>query len=159
EAGARAGMIAPDETTFAYVGGRPRAPSGAAWDRALAGWRGVGTDPGASYDREGVVHTATLAPHATGGTHPGMGNRTTGRVPDPREFEGESDRRAAQRALEYMGLKAGTQLEGVPVDRVFLGSCTNGRIEDLRAAASIVRGHRVAVGVRALVVPGSMRVR
>jgi 3-isopropylmalate/(R)-2-methylmalate dehydratase large subunit len=159
EAGARAGMIAPDEITFAYVAGRPRAPAGAAWDQASAKWRELASDAGARYDLEVVLDTATLAPQVTWGTNPGMVTDITGSVPDPCGFEGESERRAAERALEYMGLTAGTPLEGVPVDRVFLGSCTNGRLEDLRAAATIVRGRRVAGGVRAMVVPGSMRVR
>ena len=159
EAGARAGMIAPDEVTFAYLRGRPRAPTGAAWDRATAAWRELGSDAGARYDREVVLDTSTLAPQVTWGTNPGMVTDITGRVPDPSELEVESERRAAERALEYMGLEPGTPLEGVPVDRVFLGSCTNGRIEDLRAAAVIVRGRRAAGSVRAMVVPGSMRVR
>jgi 3-isopropylmalate/(R)-2-methylmalate dehydratase large subunit len=159
EAGARAGMIAPDEVTFAYLRGRPRAPTGAAWDRAIAAWRELGSDAGARYDREVMLDTSTLAPQVTWGTNPGMVTDITGRVPDPSELEVESERRAAERALEYMGLEPGTPLEGVPVDRVFLGSCTNGRIEDLRAAAAIVRGRRAAGSVRAMVVPGSMRVR
>jgi 3-isopropylmalate/(R)-2-methylmalate dehydratase large subunit len=159
EAGARAGMIAPDEVTFAYLRGRPRAPTGTAWDRATAAWRELGSDAGARYDREVVLDTSTLAPQVTWGTNPGMVTDITGRVPDPSELEVESERRAAERALEYMGLEPGTPLEGVPVDRVFLGSCTNGRIEDLRAAAAIVRGRRAAGSVRAMVVPGSMRVR
>jgi 3-isopropylmalate/(R)-2-methylmalate dehydratase large subunit len=159
EAGARAGMIAPDEVTFAYLRGRPRAPTGAAWDRATAAWRELGGDAGARYDREVVLDTSTLAPQVTWGTNPGMVTDITGRVPDPSQLEVDSERRAAERALEYMGLEPGTPLEGVPVDRVFLGSCTNGRIEDLRAAAAIVRGRRAAGSVRAMVVPGSMRVR
>jgi 3-isopropylmalate/(R)-2-methylmalate dehydratase large subunit len=159
EAGARAGMIAPDEVTFGYLAGRSRAPNGAAWNRATAAWRDLATDAGARYDCEVVLDTSTLAPQVTWGTNPGMVTDITGSVPDPRELEPESERRAAERALEYMGLRPGTPLVGVPVDRVFLGSCTNGRIEDLRAAATIVRGRRVAGGVRAMVVPGSMRVR
>jgi 3-isopropylmalate/(R)-2-methylmalate dehydratase large subunit len=159
EAGARAGMIAPDETTFAYLARRPRAPSGRAWDTAVAGWRNLASDAGAGYDREVVVDTAALAPQVTWGTNPGMVADITARVPDPGGYERDSDRRAAARALEYMGLAPGTPLQGVPVDRVFLGSCTNARIEDLRAAAAVVRGRRVASGVRAMVVPGSMRVK
>jgi 3-isopropylmalate/(R)-2-methylmalate dehydratase large subunit len=159
EAGARAGMIAPDETTFAYLAGRPRAPSGRAWDTTVAGWRSLASDAGAVYDREVVVDTAALAPQVTWGTNPGMVADITGRVPDPGDYERDSDRRAAARALEYMGLAPGTPLQGVLVDRVFLGSCTNARIEDLRAAAAVVRGRRVASGVRAMVVPGSMRVK
>jgi len=159
EAGARAGMIAADEVTFSYIAGRPRAPAGSSWERAIAEWKSLASDPGARYDREFVLDTSTLAPQVTWGTNPGMVADITSRVPDPREFEPESERRAAERALEYMGLTAGTPLEGVPVDRVFLGSCTNGRIEDLRAAAGVVRGRRVASGVRAMVVPGSMRIK
>jgi len=159
EAGARAGMIAPDETTFAYLAGRPRVPTGRAWGEAIAAWRALASDFGATYDREIVVDASTLAPQVTWGTNPGMVTDITGRVPDPDGYERDSDRRAAARALEYMGLAPGTPLEGVPVDRVFLGSCTNGRIEDLRAAAGVIRGRRVASGVRAMVVPGSMRVK
>jgi 3-isopropylmalate/(R)-2-methylmalate dehydratase large subunit len=159
EAGARAGMIAPDDVTFAYMRDRPRAPRGSAWERCTKGWRSLASDPRARYDHEVVLDTSVLAPQVTWGTNPGMVTDITSCVPDPRGFEQESDRRAAERALEYMGLAAGMPLEGVPVDRVFLGSCTNGRIEDLRAAASVVRNRRVAKGVRAMVVPGSMRVK
>jgi 3-isopropylmalate/(R)-2-methylmalate dehydratase large subunit len=159
EAGARAGMVAPDDTTFAYLAGRPRTPSGPAWDETVAGWRALASDPGAVFDRQVAVDTSTLAPQVTWGTNPGMVADITARVPDPDGYERDSDRRATARALEYMGLIPGTPLEGVPVDRVFLGSCTNGRIEDLRAAASVIRGKRVASGVRAMVVPGSMRVK
>jgi 3-isopropylmalate/(R)-2-methylmalate dehydratase large subunit len=159
EAGARAGMIAPDDVTFAYMRDRPRAPRGSAWERSTKGWRSLASDPRARYDREVVLDTSVLAPQVTWGTNPGMVTDITSCVPDPDGFEQESDRRAAERALEYMGLAAGMPLEGVPVDRVFLGSCTNGRIEDLRAAASVVRNRRVAKGVRAMVVPGSMRVK
>jgi 3-isopropylmalate/(R)-2-methylmalate dehydratase large subunit len=159
EAGARAGMIAPDETTFAYLAGRPRAPSGAGWDRALAGWRGLRTDPGAHYDRQVTLDAASVAPQVTWGTHPGMVAGITGRVPNPADLPTEGERRAAERALEYMGLVPGTPLAGIPIDRVFLGSCTNARIEDLRAAANVVRGRRVASRVRAMVVPGSQQVK
>ena len=159
EAGARAGMIAPDDVTFAYMRDRPRVPRGSAWERSTKGWRSLASDPRARYDHEVVLDTSVLAPQVTWGTNPGMVTDITSCVPDPRRFELESDRRAAERALEYMGLAAGMPLEGVPVDRVFLGSCTNGRIEDLRAAASVVRNRRVAKGVRAMVVPGSMRVK
>jgi 3-isopropylmalate/(R)-2-methylmalate dehydratase large subunit len=159
EAGARAGMIAPDDATFAWLRGRPRAPTGKAWDDAVAAWRRLATDPGAPYDREVELDASRLAPQVTWGTHPGMVADITARVPDPSEYPAEADQRAVARALEYMGLKAGTPLEGVPVDRVFLGSCTNGRIEDLRAAAQVVHGRRVAGSVRAMVVPGSMRVK
>jgi 3-isopropylmalate/(R)-2-methylmalate dehydratase large subunit len=160
EAGARAGMVAPDETTFAYLAGRPRAPSGAAWTRAVEAWRGLRTDPGgARYDMRATIDAAALAPQVTWGTSPGMVTGITERVPRPEDFPSEAERAAATRALAYMDLKPGTPLEGLRIDRVFLGSCTNGRIEDLRAAATIVRGRRVASSVRAMVVPGSMRVR
>jgi 3-isopropylmalate/(R)-2-methylmalate dehydratase large subunit len=159
EAGARAGMIGPDATTEAYLAGRPRAPAGAAWDRAVAGWRDLATDPGATYDRQVVLDAATIAPQVTWGTNPGMVAPITGRVPYPNDFPTDAERRAAQRALEYMGLEPGSSLAGLPVDRVFLGSCTNARIEDLRAAARVVGGRHVARGVRAMVVPGSQRVK
>ena len=154
EAGARAGMISPDATTEAYLAGRPRVKPGAA-----AKWRTFATDPGATYDRLVEVDTRTVAPQVTWGTNPGMVAPITGRVPNPNDFPTDGERRAAQRALEYMGLAPGTPLEGLPVDRVFLGSCTNARIEDLRAAARVVDGRRVAGSVRALVVPGSQRVK
>src|SRR5207244_4121527 len=140
EAGARAGMIAPDETTVAYLAGRPRAPSGAAWDRAVAKWRELDTDPGASYDKRVDLDASGVEPQVTWGTSPGMVTPVTGRVPSPGDFPTEAERRAVARALEYMGLAPGTSLEGLPVDRVFLGSCTNARIEDLRAAARVVTG-------------------
>ena len=159
EAGARAGMIAPDDTTFGYLENRPRAPQGAAWDAAVVDWRTLAGDPGARYDRELTLDTSRLAPQVTWGTNPGMVGDITGAVPDPADYETEADRHAVARALEYMGLAPRTPLEGIPVDRVFLGSCTNARIEDLRVAAGLVRGRRVASGVRAMVVPGSMRVK
>ena len=159
EAGARAGMIAPDETTFAYLSGRPRAPSGAAWTRALENWRSLRTDPGATYDTRVTIDAAQLAPQVTWGTSPGMVTDITGRVPRPEDFETEAERGAVARALTYMDLTGGTPLEGLRIDRVFLGSCTNGRIEDLRAAARVVRGKRVSASVRAMVVPGSMSVK
>jgi len=159
EAGARAGMIAPDETTFAFLDGRPYAPAGAEWDAAVAWWRTLATDETAVFDREVVVQAADLSPFVTWGTNPGQGSPLSGVVPDPASFPQESDRVAAQRALEYMGLNPGTPLRDVAVDTVFVGSCTNGRIEDLRAAADVIRGRRVADGVRMLVVPGSVRVR
>jgi len=159
EAGARAGMIAPDETTLAYLAGRPRAPRGAAWDRAVAQWRGLGTDPGATYDRRVDLAASAVAPQVTWGTSPGMVAAVTARVPDPAECASEAERQAVARALEYMGLAPGTPLAGLPIDRVFLGSCTNARIEDLRAAARAVRGRHVAAGVRAMVVPGSQQVK
>ncbi len=159
EAGARAGMIAPDETTFSYLQGRERVPKGAAWTRATAEWRELRSDPGAHYDTQVTIDAARLAPQVTWGTSPGMVTDITARVPDPASFATESERQAAARALAYMGLTAGTPLEGLPVDRVFVGSCTNARIEDLRAAARVVRGRRVAASVRAMVVPGSQRVK
>jgi 3-isopropylmalate/(R)-2-methylmalate dehydratase large subunit len=159
EWGARAGLVAPDETTFAYLEGRTRAPAGAAWSDAVAAWRTLGTDQGASYDTRVTIDAAALAPQVTWGTSPGMVTAITNRVPRPEDFSNDVDRTAAVRALEYMDLAPGTPLEGLQIDRVFVGSCTNGRIEDLRAAAQIVRGKRVASSVRAMVVPGSMRVR
>jgi 3-isopropylmalate/(R)-2-methylmalate dehydratase large subunit len=159
EAGARAGMIAPDETTFAYLAGRPRAPQGQAFPRAVERWRALRTDPGAQYDARVCLDAATLAPQVTWGTNPGMVTDITGRVPDPAGFPTDDERRAAARALEYMDLKPGTPLEGLPIDRVFLGSCTNARIDDLRSAAGVVRGRKVAPRVRAMVVPGSQQVK
>jgi 3-isopropylmalate/(R)-2-methylmalate dehydratase large subunit len=159
EAGARAGMIAPDETTFAYLAGRPRAPAGAAWTRAVEQWRKLPGDPGATYDARVTLDASAVAPQVTWGTSPGMVTDITGRVPDPAAFPTVAEQRAAARALEYMGLEPGTPLEGLPIDRVFLGSCTNARIEDLRLAARVVRGRRVAPQVRALVVPGSQQVK
>jgi 3-isopropylmalate/(R)-2-methylmalate dehydratase large subunit len=159
EAGARAGMIAPDETTFDYLKGRPRAPRGADWDDAVAAWRELRTDDGAAFDKEVVIDASTLAPFVTWGTNPGQGLPLSASVPDPAELEEEGDRVAAQKALEYMALTAGTPLRDIAVDTVFVGSCTNGRIEDLRAAAEVLTGRRVAQSVRMLVVPGSERVR
>ncbi len=155
EAGARAGLVAPDDTTFAYVKGRPLAPKGEAFDRAVAYWRSLGPDPGAEYDRTVTLDGSAIAPMLSWGTSPEAVIPITGTIPDP---EAEPDpARAAQiaRMLAYMGLEPGQALEGVPVDVVFIGSCTNSRIEDIRAAAEIARGRRVADGVRALVVPGS----
>jgi 3-isopropylmalate/(R)-2-methylmalate dehydratase large subunit len=159
EAGARAGMIAPDETTFAYLADRPRAPQGTRFPRALEHWRTLPTDRGAAYDTGVTLDAAGIAPQVTWGTSPGMVAEITGRVPDPAGFPTEAERRAAARALEYMDLQPGTPLEGLPIDRVFLGSCTNARIEDLRSAALVVRSRRIAPGVRALVVPGSQQVK
>ena len=159
EAGARAGMIAPDDTTFDYLQGRPRAPAGEAWDAAVAQWRALRTDPEARFDTRVTIDASSIGPQVTWGTNPGMVTDISGRVPNPADFPTADERRAATRALEYMGLAPGTPLQGIPIDRVFLGSCTNARIEDLRAAASIVRGLRVAPTVRAMVVPGSMRVK
>ena len=159
EAGARAGMVAPDETTFAYLEGRPHAPRGAAWDEALAYWRTLPGDEGARFDHTMEIDAAALAPFVTWGTNPGHVVAVDGRVPDPEEAASESDRRAAARALDYMGLAPGTQVEEIAVDRVFIGSCTNARLEDLRAAARVARGHRVRPTVHAMVVPGSQAVK
>jgi 3-isopropylmalate/(R)-2-methylmalate dehydratase large subunit len=159
EAGARAGMIAPDETTFAYLEGRDHAPKGADWDDAVASWRLLRSDGDAEFDDEVVIDAAALTPFVTWGTNPGQGAPLGSAVPDPELMPDENDKAAARRALEYMALEPGTPLRDVHVDTVFLGSCTNGRIEDLRAAAEVVRGRHVADGVRMLVVPGSARVR
>ena len=159
EAGARAGMIAPDETTFAYLEGRPAAPSGAAWERALDEWRGLPTDADAVFDREVEIDVASLVPQVTWGTNPGMVAPIDGRVPDPAAYDDPAEREAVERALRYMALEPGTLLTEIPVDRVFIGSCTNSRIEDLREAASVVNGHKVAPTVRAMVVPGSAKVK
>ncbi len=159
EWGAKAGMIAPDETTFAYLKGRAHAPTGADWDAAVAYWRSLATDEGAAYDTEIVIDASAVSPFVTWGTNPGQGAALDGAVPDPEEFVDEVERSAARRALEYMGLAAGTPLKEVPVDVVFVGSCTNGRLEDLRAAAEVLRGHRVHEGVRMMIVPGSYQVR
>jgi 3-isopropylmalate/(R)-2-methylmalate dehydratase large subunit len=159
EAGARAGMVAPDGTTFAYVEGRPAAPRGAAWERALAEWRALRSDEDAVFDREAEIDVAGLVPQVTWGTNPGMVAPIDGRVPDPSSFDDPGEREAAERALRYMGLEPGTPIVEIPVDRVFIGSCTNSRIEDLRAAATVVNGHKVAQTVRAMVVPGSAKVK
>ena len=159
EWGARAGMVAPDETTFAYLEGRPHAPQGAAWETAVKDWRSLRSDPDATYDTHVVVDVAELVPQVTWGTNPGMVVPVTGTVPDPASFADPDDRAAGTRALEYMGLRPGQAIEEIRVDRVFIGSCTNSRIEDLRAAAAIVRGRTVDPRVTALVVPGSAQVR
>jgi 3-isopropylmalate/(R)-2-methylmalate dehydratase large subunit len=159
EAGARAGMIAPDEATFAYLKGRRFSPQGAAWDQAVTEWSKLVTDPGAKYDRELVIDAATLAPYVSWGTSPGMVAPITATVPDPAATSNEQERNGFERALEYMNLKAGTPLAEVAIDRVFIGSCTNGRIEDLRAAARIAAGYKVAATVGAMVVPGSQAVK
>ena len=159
EAGARAGMIAPDETTMAYVKGRPHAPQGAAWDEAVAAWSELYTDADASFDREITIDAATLKPFVTWGTNPAQGTTLDGVVPDPASFADAGLRGAAERALAYMGLQAGTPIRDIPVDTVFVGSCTNGRIEDLRAAAAVLEGRQVAASVRTLIVPGSMLVK
>jgi 3-isopropylmalate/(R)-2-methylmalate dehydratase large subunit len=159
EWGAKAGLIAPDETTFEYLRGRPHAPSGEDWDAAVAYWRTLVSDSDARFDKEVVVDAASITPFVTWGTNPGQGVPLGGRVPDPDDIIEESERIAAKRALEYMALTPGTAMRDIEVDTVFVGSCTNGRIEDLRAAAEVVAGRRVAESVRMLVVPGSTRVR
>jgi 3-isopropylmalate/(R)-2-methylmalate dehydratase large subunit len=159
EAGARAGMIAPDETTFAYLKDRPHAPQGGDWDTALETWRKLRTEDDAAFDAEVTLNADEIEPFVTWGTNPGQGLPLSGSVPDPSSFADEGARNAAERALAYMALTPGTPLREISVDTVFLGSCTNGRIEDLRAAAEVIDGRRVADGVRMLVVPGSMRVR
>jgi 3-isopropylmalate/(R)-2-methylmalate dehydratase large subunit len=159
EWGARAGMIAPDETTFAYLEGREYAPEGADWDAAVAYWRSLGTDEGATFDTEVTLDASRVTPFVTWGTNPGQGASLDDVVPSPESFATEAERSAAARALEYMALSPGTRLRDVPIDVVFVGSCTNGRLEDLRAAAAVLRGRHVADGVRMLVVPGSAAVR
>jgi 3-isopropylmalate/(R)-2-methylmalate dehydratase large subunit len=159
EAGARAGMVAPDETTFAYLEGRPHAPKGQDWEDAVAYWRTLPSDEGAVYDAEVFLDADELEPFVTWGTNPGQGVPLNDVVPTPSEIADPNERVAAERALEYMDLAPGTKLKDVPVDAVFMGSCTNSRIEDLRAFASIVKGRKKAEGVRVMVVPGSARVR
>jgi len=159
EGGGRAGMVAPDETTFSYLEGRPAVPSGAAWEQALDRWRALPTDEGARFDREIEIDGSALAPMVTWGTTPGMVIDVTGRVPSPDDFSETADRESAERALAYMGLQPGTPITDVALDRVFIGSCTNSRIEDLRLAAGVADGRRVAEGVRAMVVPGSAQVK
>jgi 3-isopropylmalate/(R)-2-methylmalate dehydratase large subunit len=159
EGGARAGLVAPDDTTFAYLEGRPHAPTGAAWEEALASWRALRSEPGASFDKEVALDAAAIAPHVTWGTNPAQVAPIDAVVPDPDSFADPSERESAARALTYMGLTAGTAIRDIPVDTVFIGSCTNSRIEDLRAAAAVVSGQRVRPGMRALVVPGSHRVK
>ncbi len=158
EAGARAGLVAPDETTYEFLRGRPYAPTGADWDAAVASWELLKTDPGAEFDAEVHIDATTLSPFVTWGTNPGQGLPLSEAVPDP-ELMPDSERQAAEKALAYMDLAPGTPLRDVAVDAVFVGSCTNGRIEDLRVVADVLRGRTVADGVRMLVVPGSMRVR
>jgi 3-isopropylmalate/(R)-2-methylmalate dehydratase large subunit len=159
EAGARAGMIAPDDTTFAYLHGRPRAPKGGEWEQALDDWRSLATDDGASFDKEVVLDAAELRPSVSWGTNPSQTVTIDDAVPDPGAFAEPAAQESARRALAYMGLEAGTPIRGIEVDTVFIGSCTNSRLEDLRAAADVVRGRRVRTGLRALVVPGSMKVK
>jgi 3-isopropylmalate/(R)-2-methylmalate dehydratase large subunit len=159
EAGARAGMVAPDEVTFAYLEGRPGAPQGAGWERALERWRSLPSDADAAFDREVEIDVSTLQQQVTWGTNPAMVVSIDGVVPDPVSFADPDARAAAERALAYMALEPGTPIRSITVDRVFIGSCTNSRIEDLRAAAEVVRGRSVHPGVRAMVVPGSAQVK
>lgn len=159
EGGAKAGMIAPDETTFEYIKGREYAPTGDDWEAAVADWRTLPTDEGATYDREVILDGNSILPHVSWGTNPGQVTSIDQSVPDPDSFGSEGDRDAAARALKYMDLKAGTPMRDIKVDTIFLGSCTNARIEDLRSAAGILEGRRVADGMRAMVVPGSMLVK
>jgi 3-isopropylmalate/(R)-2-methylmalate dehydratase large subunit len=159
EAGARAGMVAPDETTFEFLRDRPHAPRGAQWDTAVQYWQRLRTDPGAVFDTEVYLDATSLSPFVTWGTNPGQGVPLAANVPDPDLMTDEGERQAAEKALAYMDLRPGVPMRDIAVDAVFVGSCTNGRIEDLRAVAEVLRGHKVASGVRMLVVPGSMRVR
>jgi 3-isopropylmalate/(R)-2-methylmalate dehydratase large subunit len=159
EAGAKAGLIAPDQVTFDYLEGRDHAPKGAAWDEAVAYWKTLPTDEGATFDKEVTLDAAEIFPHVSWGTNPGQVAPITASVPDPSSFDDPTERNAAERALEYMGLTAGQPLKEVAVDTVFIGSCTNGRIEDLRAVAEVAKGRRVSSGMRTLVVPGSWRVK
>lgn len=159
EAGAKAGMIAPDQTTFDYLKGRDNAPSGDLWDQAVADWKTLPTDEGATFDTEVVMDASAIGPQLTWGTNPGQVAPVSGQVPDPASFDDSSSQDAARRSLEYMGLDAGTPFSEIKVDTVFIGSCTNSRIEDLRAAAAVAKGRKVADGMRTLVVPGSFRVK
>ncbi|SEH86778.1 3-isopropylmalate/(R)-2-methylmalate dehydratase large subunit [Mycolicibacterium rutilum] len=159
EAGARAGMVAPDDTTFEFLRGRPHAPQGAQWDEAVAAWRRLRTDEGAEFDTEVYLDAASLSPFVTWGTNPGQGVPLADSVPDPELMFDDGERQAAEKALAYMDLRPGTAMRDITVDTVFVGSCTNGRIEDLRVVADVLQGRKVADGVRMLIVPGSMRVR
>jgi 3-isopropylmalate/(R)-2-methylmalate dehydratase large subunit len=159
EAGAKAGLIAPDDVTFAYLEGRRHAPHGPAWEQALDAWRALPTDVGAVFDKEVILDATTLEPFVSWGTNPAQVIELSGRVPDPDDMDDPSARESAARALDYMGLTAGTPMRDVTVDTVFIGSCTNSRIEDLRAAAAVAEGHQVRDGMRAMVVPGSFRVK
>jgi 3-isopropylmalate/(R)-2-methylmalate dehydratase large subunit len=159
EGGARAGMVAPDDTTFEYVAGRPRAPRGADWDAALERWRSLPSDEGATYDRSVTISASELAPMITYGTNPGMGMSIDSAIPTPSSLSDSSDRAALEKALAYMDIRPGERLLGRQVDVVFVGSCTNSRISDLRLAAGVMRGRKVAPGVRMLVVPGSQQVK
>ena len=159
EGGGRAGMVSPDDTTFEYVRGRPQAPQGDDFDAAVEQWRNLATDEGAVYDKVVRIDGATLEPHVSWGTNPGMVAPVTGRVPDPNSFDDDAEQRSASRALEYMALEPDTPIENIRLDRVFIGSCTNSRIEDLRAAAEIARGRKVSDDVYAMVVPGSAAIK
>ena len=159
EAGARVGMVAPDEKTFDYVRGRPFAPTGSDWEEAVESWKQLSTDPGATYDKSVTIDASELEPYVTWGTNPGMVVPVTAKVPSPKSFPTHAGRAAAERALEYMALEPDTAIQEIKLDRVFIGSCTNARIEDLRAAAAVAKGRRVADGVLALVVPGSTQVK
>jgi 3-isopropylmalate/(R)-2-methylmalate dehydratase large subunit len=159
EAGARAGMVAPDDTTFEYLAGRAHAPAGPEWDRAVSSWRALRSDDNATFDTRVTIDASRLAPMITYGTNPSMGMAITGQVPDPETRPAGSDRDGLAHALRYMGLRAGQPMLGTPVDVVFVGSCTNSRISDLRSAARLLRGRRIAPGVRMLVVPGSQQVK
>jgi 3-isopropylmalate/(R)-2-methylmalate dehydratase large subunit len=159
EWGAKAGLIAPDQTTYDYLQGRPNAPQGADWDAAVAYWDSLVTDDDAEFDKVIMIDASTITPFVTWGTNPGQGVPLSGNVPDPASFEDDNERIAAENALRYMGLEAGTPMRDIKVDTVFIGSCTNGRIEDLRVAANLIEGHKVAADTRILVVPGSVRVR
>ena len=159
EAGARAGMVAPDETTFAYLKGRPHAPAGADWDAAVEAWTQLRTDEGAEFDTEVYLDAAELSPFVTWGTNPGQGVPLSASVPDPELMFDEGERQSAEKALAYMDLQPGTAMRDIAIDTVFVGSCTNGRIEDLRIVADILRDRKIADGMRMLIVPGSMRVR
>ncbi len=159
EAGAKAGLIAPDDTTFDYLEGRAHAPKGADWDAAVAEWRSLVTDDDAEFDHEVVLDGGDIVPHVSWGTNPGQVTRLDGSVPDPDAFDDPAARESAARALEYMGLTAGTPMRDIPVDTVFIGSCTNSRIEDLRAAAAVVKGRRAHPEVHAMVVPGSTAIK
>ncbi len=159
EAGAKAGMIAPDETTFAYLADKPRSPKGNDWDEAVAFWRTLATDDGATFDKEVVIDAATITPQVTWGTNPSQVMGIGETIPSPQDFSDENEQQSAARALEYMGLTVGEPISAVAVDTVFIGSCTNSRIEDLREAAAVAQGRTVAAGMRTLVVPGSRRVK
>jgi 3-isopropylmalate/(R)-2-methylmalate dehydratase large subunit len=159
EAGARAGMIAPDDATYAYLDGRPFAPKNGAFAEAVEYWKTLPTDDGAAFDLEFTIDVSTLAPQVSWGTNPGMVTDVTGAIPDPESLDGENARKAARRALEYMALKPGTAILDITIDRVFIGSCTNSRIEDMRSAAAVIKGKKAAAGVYAMVVPGSQKIK